>query len=301
MNEQSELEHIIQLSLRQRDVAFGLGLETAGAGAASTPASNSSISWQGIASNAEFTKFAATAFNKAPIYLSLDSGISWHPVPDTAGYDWNGITAAPDFSMLAATGYDHTTKGYFMCKSGDGGNTWEVLPGAGSRAYQGITANADFTQMAATVWNGNLYKSLDSGATWAAMTGAGTPTSPAPQQWAGITANAAFTKFAATVYADVIYLSIDSGTTWNYLPGSGIRGWGGIAASPDFQTLVAAASINWKAYDQYADPAGGGVYRTTNGGSLLPAGVYVFACMCAYAPLCGLQIERIPNDVMLLI
>ena len=114
------------------------------------------------------------------------------------------------------------------------------------------------------------------------MTGAGTLTSPAPQQWAGITANSDFTKFAATVYADVIYLSIDSGTTWTYLPGSGIRGWGGVAASPDFQTLIAAASINWGAFNQNADPAGGGMYKTTNGGSLLPAGMCVYVCVCVY-------------------
>jgi len=160
MNDESELVHIMQLSLRQREMSLGT-VTTEEVAYSSTSAFDTSISWQGIASNAEFTKFAATAFNKAPIYLSFDSGNTWNPVPNTAGYDWNGIVAAPDFSILAATGYNHTAKGYFMSKSVDSGSTWQVLAGAGNRAYQGVTANADFTLMAATVWNGNLYRSLD--------------------------------------------------------------------------------------------------------------------------------------------
>jgi len=87
------------------------------------------------------------------------------------------------------------------------------------RWWTGIAASADFRTIVGTVYNGNIYKSTDSGVSWAALTVAGI------KYWGGITCNADCSKIAAVVDNGNIWLSADGGGSWSSLSGAGSKGW----------------------------------------------------------------------------
>jgi hypothetical protein len=88
-----------------------------------------------------------------------------------------------------------------------------------STGWEGVAASADFRTKVATVENGNIYKSTDSGVSWAALTAAGS------KNWRGITCNADCSKIAAVVRNGNIWLSADGGGSWSSLSGAGSKGW----------------------------------------------------------------------------
>ena len=85
--------------------------------------------------------------------------------------------------------------------------TWTEDTSVGaSETWRGITSSSDGTKLAAVVYNGNIWTSTDSGATWTSV--------GATQTWDFITSSSDGTKLAATVKSGKIWTSTDSGATW---------------------------------------------------------------------------------------
>jgi len=74
-------------------------------------------------------------------------------------------------------------------------------------SWQSIASSSDGSKLAAVVWDGSLYTSSDSGATWTERTTAGS------RDWSSIASSSDGSKLAAAVSGGSIYTSSDSGAT----------------------------------------------------------------------------------------
>jgi hypothetical protein len=118
-----------------------------------------------------------------------------------------------------------------------------------TRNWYSITSSSDGTKLAAVVWNGYIYTSTDSGATWAARI------APGYRNWRSITSSSDGTKLAAGVSGGYIYTSTDSGATWTTNSNSsGSRFWYAITSSSDGTKLAAVIY-------------GGYIYTSTDSGA----------------------------------
>ena len=107
--------------------------------------------------------------------------------------------------------------------------------------WYGVAASVDFTTMVATVYNGNIYKSTNSGASWTTLPSAGI------RPWLGVTCNAVCSKIAAVANSDNIWLSTDGGDSWSALTGAGVKSWQSITSNSDFTKFMATV-YNGKVY-----------------------------------------------------
>lgn len=114
-----------------------------------------------------------------------------------------------------------------------------------SRNWFGVASNSDGTILVATVTSGLIYRSTDSGVTWASPGGSSLA-------WWGICSSSDGTKLAAVVDAGQIYTSTDSGANWTARDSN--RGWRHIGCSADGATLVACVY-------------GGQIYNSTDSGA----------------------------------
>jgi hypothetical protein len=91
------------------------------------------------------------------------------------------------------------------------------------------------------VYLGDIYTSINSGATWTDDTAS---TSLHGQDWHGLSSDSSGKYLAAVAYGGDIYTSINSGATWTNdttgTPESGVT-WEGIASNASGQYLVAGA------------------------------------------------------------
>jgi photosystem II stability/assembly factor-like uncharacterized protein len=127
------------------------------------------------------------------------------------------VNDAPSFALPVGTfGFDTAT--------------WTARA-PGSRFWRAIASSADGTKLAAVVEGGQIYTSIDSGATWTAR--------ESNRSWYRIASSADGTKLAAVDYNGQIYTSTDSGATWT-AQASGSRQWLAIASSADGTKLTAA-------------------------------------------------------------
>lgn len=122
------------------------------------------------------------------------------------------------------------------------GLTWTARDS--SRSWFGVASNSDGTILVATVGSGLIYRSTDSGVTWASPGGSSLA-------WWGICSSSDGVKLAAVVNAGQIYTSTNSGGTWTARDSN--RGWRYIACSDDGATLVAC-------------DYGGQIYNSTDSG-----------------------------------
>ena len=103
-------------------------------------------------------------------------------------------TTPNDFSGPVAyrvTAVDGTTKDYIVTAVTSGWVAMKV-PGKGNPSYwYSITSSSDGTRLAAVVYNGYIYTSTDSGATWTEQTAAGS------RRWTSITSSADGTRLSA--------------------------------------------------------------------------------------------------------
>jgi len=119
-----------------------------------------------------------------------------------------------------------------------------------TRSWYGITSSSDGTKLAAGVWNGYIYTSTDSGATWTTNSN-----SSGSLFWYSITSSSDGTKLAAGVSGGYIYTSTDSGATWTTNSNSsGSRDWYSITSSSDGTKLAAVIY-------------GGYIYTSTDSGA----------------------------------
>lgn len=164
-------------------------------------------SWRKIASSADGMRLAAITHIPGPIYVSLDSGISWITTGPTQS--WRDIASSADGTTLVAiTAYGGFTNAAYV--SVDSGITWVPRTGP-SNSWESISISHDGTKMAAVSAIGNIYTSSDIGVTWATVADT--------KSWSSIASSSNGTKLVAVSRRNGwgpgrIYASNDSGLTW---------------------------------------------------------------------------------------
>lgn len=128
-------------------------------------------------------------------------------------------------------------------RSTDSGATW-VTGQTANGLYTSVATSSDGTKAVAARWNGTLYTSADSGATWTFR--------ESNRQWKAVASSANGSKLVAVVNGGQIYTSTDSGVTWT--PRETTRDWHGVASSADGTKLGA---VVW----------GGFIYISTDSGA----------------------------------
>jgi photosystem II stability/assembly factor-like uncharacterized protein len=199
--------------------------------------------WARVASSSDGTRLVATAFNDG-IFTSNNSGQTW--TAREIGKAWADVASSADGSRLIATrialGFD------LLYLSDDFGVTWQTnsIPGVTRMGNcTGVASSADGTRLVACTIAGVVYRSTDSGQSWARLV-------PDPGQ--GISAN--FGAIACSAdgsrwilgcgpgvstigSAGAIYASPDSGFSWTKV--SLIRNWTAFAMSSDGAKAIASA------------------------------------------------------------
>jgi photosystem II stability/assembly factor-like uncharacterized protein len=96
-----------------------------------------------------------------------------------------------------------------------------------------VASSADGSKLVAVVSWGQIYTSVDSGATWTSRGPTG--------NWYDVASSSDGSKLVAVVNWGQIYTSRDSGATWTARESA--RNWSAVASSSDGGKLVAVA--NW--------------------------------------------------------
>ncbi len=112
------------------------------------------------------------------------------------------------------------------------------------QSWTGIASSADGTKLVAVAHFGQIYTSIDSGATWTARENS--------RRWTSVASSADGTKLIAAVDNGKLYVSGNSGVTW--LESENNRDWVSVASSADGTKLVAAVN-------------NGRIYTSCTGGS----------------------------------
>ena len=115
--------------------------------------------------------------------------------------------------------------------------TFTVIHNIGSGTFSDLASNSDGTKLVATVNGGQIYTSIDSGATWTAR--------DVDRAWSSVASSSDGAKLVATVNGGKIYTSIDSGASWterSIISGDGDRAWSSVASSSDGTKLVATVN-----------------------------------------------------------
>ena len=116
---------------------------------------------------------------------------------------------------------------------------WRSVAPAGS--WVGLASSADATHLAAVSSIGELYTSIDSGASWVLrLTG---------QTWSGVASSSDGLVLLAAVNGGALFRSTDGGDTWTNDGSS--RAWTAVASSADGSRLVATAYLGqiWTSAD----------------------------------------------------
>jgi len=197
--------------------------------------------WTSIAASSDGTKLVA-AEEGGQLYTSTDGGATW--TPRDTNRNWHALASSWDGSRLVAVVY-----GGQVYTSTDAGATWTANDskprlakrrllgrrhGAGrgragrtalhlhgrrlhlaardsNRDWHNVTSSADGARLAAAEWNGQIYTSTDSGASW-------TPRDTT-RRWTALASSADGTKLVAAENNGQVYVSLDSG---RQLAGAGL-------------------------------------------------------------------------------
>lgn len=155
--------------------------------------------------------------------------------------DWTGLASSSDGSKLVAVARNDR-----IYVSTDFGDTW--TPRGTTQTWTAVASSSDGSVMlAADDWNSWIWRSTDSGLTWAATSGA-------PQSRRSF----AMTGDATVAYADGIWRSITGGATWydSFVPPTG--GYQAVACSADgMKVVVATGGGGTQAVNVYVSSNGG--------------------------------------------
>jgi len=209
--------------------------------------------WVSIASSADGTRLVASVneydvdyygTTNAPgvaggIYLSADSGASWHAAGGMPTWStWRAVASSADGNTLAAIGspLSVANTGPSLYVSIDGGGSWQQATFS-IQPVNSVAISGDGRTIIAA--GTNIITSTNSGGDWVVQPG--TPQGQfGPYHWASLAASADGTKLVAGTSLYTIYASDDSGATWQepYNIYSDI-GWTRLASSADGLELVA--------------------------------------------------------------
>jgi hypothetical protein len=189
----------------------------------------SANTWYSIAASADGSRMAAAAGVNG-IFTSINSGITWTPATGLPTAQFRSIASSADGTRLVAA----VVGGGVYTNSGA---NWAVTA-SGSANWSSVASSASGSTLYAAVSGGAVYSSVNSGASWSAVTGGG--------NWVSVACSADGTKFAAAAGGGGITASGGSGA-----PGAN---WVSVTSSADGNKLAAAIG-------------GGGIYTSSNGGA----------------------------------
>ncbi len=121
-----------------------------------------SRSWRRISGTYLGDKLAAVV-TSGYVYTSSDSGATWKERTVASARDWVGITISSDGTKLVAAGY-----GTYIFFSTDSGSTWTIVTATGPKNWNVVAASQLGDKLICGVNDatGEIYQSLDYGATW---------------------------------------------------------------------------------------------------------------------------------------
>jgi len=190
--------------------------------------SNSTLSATNLVIQAGVLNVASTTLNATTLNVNYTASVTGTTT---------AMTSALSSLIINSINYGTRTAGLLF------NQPWNAV--ASSRNWYSITSSSDGTKMAAVEYNGYIYTSTDSGATWTQRTTAGS------RYWHRITSSSDGTKLIAMAGGGYIYTSTDSGATWTERTSAGSRYWYVVTSSSDGTKITAA-------------PSGGGYIYTSN-------------------------------------
>lgn len=235
---------------------------------------NGIINWRSITASSNGKYLAACINNGLPgrIYTSSDYGATWDATNDSPTAYWSSITSSSDGSKLAAccTILNSSPVPFQnMYLSTDYGKNWTVSSiyldiGSSGTGYaveqylQSVTSDSTGTYLATCGAGGYIWRSSDSGSTWARHTGQTT------DSWISITSSSNGQYLAACASINIgagdkcsIYTSYNFGNTgsWTQIPynstvwspfvaswSGSVWGWKCITTSSSGQYIAACIS-----------------------------------------------------------
>jgi photosystem II stability/assembly factor-like uncharacterized protein len=152
--------------------------------------------------------------------------------PQISGKTANNFSSPVTYTVTAQ---DSSTRDYTITVT-PAAIQWTDRSSAGSRAWQSIASSTDGSHLAAAVLNGDIWTSIDGGATWTDRSNAGS------RAWSSIASSADGSHLVASVGVGTsgdIWTSTDGGATWTDRSSAGSRNWVSIASSADGSHLAA--------------------------------------------------------------
>lgn len=130
-----------------------------------------------------------------------------------------------------------------------GNPEWSAITSVdgGWRLWYGVASSYDGVRLASIAYNGNIFVSADSGATWNEVTATG-----AEKKWQSIASSSDGTTIVASARDDHIWISSDAGTTWTQVTSTGgAKYWKSVAVSADGTQMAGALypGTIWLSYD----------------------------------------------------
>ena len=193
--------------------------------------------WSSITSSSDGSVLAAATVNGGNVYVSTTTGATWTPATSMYG-TWGHIVSSSDGTKLVVSG----GFGGALWRSADTGATWSQLTALGTTTpglgWNGLTSSTDGTKIVTDQYNGHVFASSNSGATWA------TTTAPVAQ-WGLLAASGDGSKVAGSANWDTygFYVSTSTATTWTGYPsglGGGVQVY--LGYSSDGTTLMRAVN-----------------------------------------------------------
>ncbi len=266
---------------------FGVTWRENTAGILSAP-----MHWSSVASSADGTRLVATTNNDLGaglIYTSSDSGLTWTSRPGAGSREWTSVASSNvGKNLVAVSGGDHGRGTIWT--SADYGVTWtqRVLAGVPAllQKWTATAISADGTKLAIAEYAstiadaGDVWVSVDSGATWRQQVSASHPTAwtalanstdfkrlvgsvsggslstgtfstgsewnwtvqpGATADWSSVASSSDGSKVLAGVFSGKLYIGTLVGSTWTWTAQPDIAAWRGVASSYDGSRLVAVA------------------------------------------------------------
>ena len=207
------------------------------------------LAWTSVASSADGVKLVATAWS-GQIYTSTNSGVTWTLVPGIPDNMWRVVASSADGTRLMAVSYPGLYANYISTNSGVTWNAVTNIPYS-IEGWTAVASSADGTKLvAACEFDGLIYTSTNSGATW--------KTNNVPGAWwNSIASSADGSKLIAVQQGgyNSIYTSTNSGITWTpaSVPNPDNAWWKAAASSADGTKLIAAGN--------------GSIYTSANSGA----------------------------------